>query len=487
MRTLVLLTITLVLIFGQPTASQAAENTESVQLSLNEAVRRALANNLGLQLQKDDVEAAEGAREAATGEFDILLTGEAGAAGKEYQPLVTGAAAEEETGEWKVGLQKKFQTGTEVSLNWQNSRFSSTPQIYLLDPAYNSSLVFGIRQPLLQGFGSTAQTADIRTAEKNLAATNLLVNSEAANLAAKVKVAYWNLVYAWQDKAVNELSLTLAAKFLEETRAKVEAGRLAEVDIYQPQSEVARREEGLISADRAIGLYEDELKLLMNSQDWQANFVPTDLPSTAPISPDEADVERKALQNRPDVQAADLSREAAEIQEESARDKTRPDLALVGLVGQGGSDDGYGDSLDDAVDDPETQWQAGLSLSIPLQNSGAEGAYRQARAIRSKAGNTAKLLRLQVQQTVRTTVRDVQLAIKGMEATKKTTLATQKRLEAEQAKFDAGRATTLDVLAAQEAYAQALSQEKLLEVRYAQILAELDRIQGLIAEGTLPQ
>jgi outer membrane protein TolC len=74
----------------------------------------------------------------------------------------------------------------------------------------------------------------------------------------------------------------------------------------------------------------------------------------------------------------------------------------------------------------------------------------------------------------------VQLAIKALEATRKTTLATLKRLEAEQAKFAAGRATTLDVLTAQEAYSQALSQQNLTSVNYANTLAELDRIQGLI-------
>ena len=87
---------------------------------------------------------------------------------------------------------------------------------------------------------------------------------------------------------------------------------------------------------------------------------------------------------------------------------------------------------------------------------------------------------------MRTTLRDVQLALKAMEATKKTSLASQKRLEAEQAKFDAGRATTLDVLTAQEAYSEALSQEKLAEVSYAVALAELDRIQGLTGLAAAP-
>jgi outer membrane protein TolC len=224
----------------------------------------------------------------------------------------------------------------------------------------------------------------------------------------------------------------------------------------------------------------------MNTENWQAPLQPTDLPPTAPVQPDEAEVLDRALQQRPDVRAADLNREAAEILESAARDDTRPDLALVGLVGQGGTDEEFGSSLDDAIDNPETQWQAGLALSIPLQNRGAEGNYSQARAATSKARNSAELLRLEVQRSVRTTLRDVQLALKAMEATKKTSLASQKRLEAEQAKFDAGRATTLDVLTAQEAYSEALSQEKLAEVSYAVALAELDRIQGLTGLAAAP-
>lgn len=480
MRILTSLIISISLICFNSTAARAAEATKEVRLSLTEAVRLALVNNLGMQLQKDDVEAAQGARQAAKGEFDVLFTGEGGAEGNKLTPLVLQSAEEEESAQWSAGLQKKFITGTEVSLNWKNSRFSSTPSAYLLDPAYNSALTLGVRQPLLQGFGIERQTASIRASEKNLQAATLLVDKEAANLAAQVKLAYWNLVYAWQEKSVKELSLTLAQRLLEETDAKIKAGKLAEVDIYQPRSEVARREEEIISSERKIGLYEDELKLQMNSKDWHAAIIPSDLPSTEPLFPDQTATLENALKNRPDLKAAELSIDAAKIQEETAKDNTRPSLALVGLVGQGGTDEDYGGSLDDAIDDGETQWQAGLAFSMPLQNNAAKGLYRQAGAAHSKARNTAELLRLQVQQSVRTTVRDVQLAIKGMEATRKTSLATQKRLEAEQAKFDAGRATTLDVLAAQEAYSQALSQEKLVEVAYAVALAELDRIQGLV-------
>lgn len=457
-------------------------SSDGVTLTLAEAVQQALANNLGLQLQKDEVDAATGARQAAEGEFDVVAKAEGGAQEKEYAPLVPDSVTEDETGYWNAGVAKKYRTGTEVSVNWSNSRYASKPAT-LLDPAYTSGLSVQLRQPLLQGFGTDRQTAGIRASEKNLAAASELVGSEAANLAASVKAAYWNLVYAWQDKKVKELSLTLAKKLFEETQEKIKAGKLAEVEIYQPASEIARREENLILADRTIGLYEDELKLLLNSKDWVSSFVPADLPPTEPISPDPSVIEAKALANRPDLKAAELAIEAARIEEKVAEDNIRPSLDLVGLVGQGGTDDAYGDSLSDAVDSPETEWQAGLTWSVPLQNNIAKGRYRQAVAASSRAMNQAQQLRLTVQKSVRTTVRDVQLAIKAMEATTKTSLATQKRLEAEEAKFSVGRSTTFDVLTAQDAYSQALSQEKQSQVAYALALAELDRIQGVVGSG----
>jgi outer membrane protein TolC len=117
---------------------------------------------------------------------------------------------------------------------------------------------------------------------------------------------------------------------------------------------------------------------------------------------------------------------------------------------------------------------------MPLENRVAKGNYRQAKAGHNRAKTNAELLRQQIRKTVRTTIRDIQLAIKALEATRKTSLATLKRLEAEQAKFASGRSTTFDVLTAQEAYSQALSQQNQTSINYANTLAELDRIQGLV-------
>ncbi len=479
------------LIFGilllSPLNSNAEQtDTVKLQISLSQAVEQALENNLNLKLKQEDVTLAEGDTQKAQARFDTYLSAEAGASGKEITPLFQLGAEEENSSQLNGKIQKRFTTGTEIGIGLRNGRFENDAEGMLIDPSYNSTLSLSVSQPLLKGWGTDIQTAGIQVADKQLQASTHLVDSQAADLAALVKRAYWNLVFAWQDIEVQKLSLTLANTLLEETKEKINAGKLAKVEIYQPQSEVTRREEILIASERAIGVAEDELKLLLNSNNWLATFQPTEKPDTSPVKLDQELILSNALTNRPDVKAADLQVDAAIINTKLAEDNIRPSLALVGMVGYGGTDEAYDNALEAAFDDTETEWQIGLNFSIPFANDAAKGTLTQAMATHNKARTNAQLLRLHVKKAVRTTVRDVHLAIKAMEATRKTSLATLKRLEAEQAKFEAGRSTTLDVLIAQDAYSQALSQENRTNIVYVQSLAEIDRIQGLVTISSIP-
>lgn len=457
-----------------------AATEDAQKLSLRDAVEQALINNLSLKLSQEDVSAAEGVTLSNEGKFDINFAADAGILSQDLTPLTQIGATSEDQGQWNVGASKLFSTGTVVSLDWRSTSYDSNIEGLLFNPSYNSGLTLGLQQSLLKGFGTEVQTSALRASQKQLEAASFQVDSQAANLAAEVKQAYWRLVFALQDIEVARLSLTLAEKLLEETEAKIMAGKLAPVEIYQPQSEVARREETLITAERAIGTAEDELKLILNSEDWFLAFDPTDLPTTVPKELDLPTILENALTNRPDIKAADLSVQAAEIEVINSRDQLRPDLSLIGSVGLAATDDSYGDTVNNSLSDPDNLWQVGVAFSVPLANSAAKGFYQQAKAGYNKAKTGAQLLRQQIRRTVRTNVRDVELAIKAIEATQKTSFATLKRLEAEQAKFDTGRSTTLDVLIAQDAYSQALSQENLTNIAYANILAELDRIQGLV-------
>lgn len=475
----ILTTLGFCLLLSAHAAVSRAEQ-QNIDLSLAEAVQTALLKNLGLRLSQEDVVSAEGAALAAEGAFDYQLSGEIGAGEKDEEPVTAIEGNEERTAGFKAGVEKRFTPGTEVGLNWNNGNLDTDSDIYFFDPVYSTDLTLDLRQPLLKGFGKKAQLADLNSARTQLEASSFLVDSEAADLAAQVKQAYWELVFARQNLEVIQLSLTLAEKLRDETDAKIEAGQLAEIDLFQPESEVALREQDLITGEREIGFAEDNLKLLMNTENWLIPFNTVDKPTTDPVYPEIRQVYENAMANRPDLQAASLQVKALQYQLEKADNDRKPALDILGSLGFGGRAEDYSSALDNSVSDGDTNWQLALTFSRPLDNSLAEGQYRQALAAHNKSKTSMELLKQEITRTVRVTARDVELALKAIEATRKTSVATRKRLEAEQIKFEAGRSTTLDVLIAQQDYARALSTENRSKVVYAQSLSELDRIQGTI-------
>ena len=449
-------------------------------LSVNEAVKMALANNLNLRLQKEEVERSQGAAMAEEGVFDVNLAAHINTGKQEFTPLGLGSPSEETRSEWNVSLHKRITSGTELSLNWQNNRTDTDSSFTTLNPAYNAAVSLGLSQPLLNGRGRAVQTAELQAAQRAAEAAVFLVDSQAADLAAEVKKAYWDLVFNRQDIEVKKLSLSLAEKLRNETQDKIEAGVLASVEIFEPESEVARRERQLIGSERAIGTAEDELKLLLNMEDWRLRLTPSDQPQMTVEEPDFASVLQNAFDNRADIKAADRQIEAARLATIGARNRILPSLDLEGSMGVSGTDDSYGNSVENATDEANTVWQVGLVFSTPLGNHQAKGNYQQAKATLAKSKTQAELLQQQIRRKAREAVRDVNLASKGIEAAQKTSLASCKRLQAEQEKFKVGLATANNVLEAQEAYSEALSSEHYVRSEYAKALAELDRVQGRI-------
>ncbi len=472
------ITIGLSVFFIQPLSALCQD--KPVELSLNKAIETALANNLSVQLSRQDLEIARGATEAEQGIFDNLFEASVGTGKTRLTPIVQNGILDEDAHSLNASVSKRLTTGTELGLSWNNGYNSNNSSYALITPLYSSGVDLTISQPLLKGLGSEVQTAGIRAAEKNVETAIFLVHREAAELTSQVRKAYWELVSSWQDIEVLELSLTLAKQLETETSTKIETGLLADVEIYQPQAEVARREQNLIGGERAVGVAEDTLRYLLNNEDWSRALTPTDRPQIVKEIPDLSSVLERALTNRPDIRAADMKTDAAEITSLSMRNNTLPSLNLFGSMGLTGNEASYGNAVDRLTSDSDTRWQVGVNFSHSLENSTAEGQYRQAKALLKRAKTSADLLRQQTRSLARQTVRDIKLSLKAIEATRKTTIFSEKRLEAEQIKFDVGRATTYDVLVAQEAYSAAVADEYRARIIYAQSLAELDRIQGIV-------
>ncbi len=451
---------------------------QPVQMGLDEAITIALQNNLQLRLRQEDVVAAQGSVSVAQGTFDPLLTATGFNETTAQTSLNTFAPEEEKVTYWAASLNKKMETGTKVDLSWENQRYKSDSLFTTINPAYSTAVSVGITQPLLKGREKGIQTADLEAAKKNVLAADRLVTNQAVELVAKVKKAYWELLYARQDIEVKKLSLMLARKVLEDTGRKIEAGVIAPVEIYQPESEVARREEALIAGERAIANAEDIFKLILNQSDWNVSIKPRDKPQVSRHLPEFDTVFASARENRADLKAAELQVEAAEILVRKSSDGLKPSLDLDGRIGFSGIDTSYPGSSANLFGDTDFSWKVGLTFSMPLGSHTAQGGVTAARAQLAKARTSVMLLEQETIRKCREAIRNLKLSLKGIEASEKTSLALQKRMEAEQSKFDAGLSTALDVLEAQEAYARALIGQKRAFVEHALAQAELERVQG---------
>lgn len=456
----------------------ASENV--VSLSLHEAINMALENNLHLKLQKTDLSAAHGGKQAQEGTFDTIVTAGAFNENKQLTSIVPGGASEEDIQAWNASIRKKMYTGTEMDLSWQNQRYDSNASYQMYDPAYQSEISIGVSQPLLKGRGKQIQTADIQSSEKIIRAAASLVDSGAVDLAADVKKAYWELLYTRYDIEVKRLSLQLAQQIVNDTKNKINAGAIASVEIYRPESEVARREEYLINAERMQADAEDNLKLLLNRVEWDAILKTEELPVMTQDVPELQTVIDYVLKNHPDIKASEFRMQAAQLNVYKAEDSLQPDISLSGRAGVNGADDKYGDSAGNMVSDSDFSWKIGLSFSMSLENDLAQGTKIISQAELNKIRLNHELLMQQFILQAKGIVRNFRLVLKSIDASEKTVLAAQKNLETEQEKFTAGLSTSLDILLAQEAYTQALAGQKRSQVTYANILAELDRIKGII-------
>jgi len=458
----------------------AVRAQEPVSMTIDTAVETALRENLGLQLDRLDIDTAQGARTAAEGAFDAALTASASGAEKKEQSASALFGTEESLYDWNAALSKNFESGTGVELEWNNNRSESNSSFSSINPAYRSTLELNVSQALLKGRGIDRQTYGIQAADRELKAAHYRVNDQTAELAAEVKQAYWELVFAIEDVDVRKLSLRLAEAFRDESREKIKAGVLAPVEIHEPEAEVARREELLIRGTRNVGSTEDALKLLLNVSDWSVPIRPADRPDLPETLPEFEEALANALANRDDIKAAEQQLVAARYLRLQAEDAKRPDLALVGGAGLNGLGEDYGNSLDGFTGGDYYMWSVGLRFQMPIENRAAKGQFLQTRSVEEKARVRAEFLRQEIMRSVREAVRDVRLATKAVQAARKSSVAFEKQLEAEKSKFDVGLTTTNDVLRAQEQFAQALSRERRALTDLAISQARLDRVQGFV-------
>src|SRR5256886_16368358 len=152
------------------------------------------------------------------------------------------------TSTFNTQVAQGFQTGTTFFTAWDNTRSSSTSAANLFNPSVQSSIFVGFQQQLLNGFGRSVNTRNIRIAKNNRKIADWAFTQQAITTVTNTINAYWELVYARENVKVQQQPETVAEKLYNDTKRQLEIGTMAQLDETRAESEVATDRQNLILA-----------------------------------------------------------------------------------------------------------------------------------------------------------------------------------------------------------------------------------------------
>ncbi len=493
-----------------PGPAALAQERPVLELSLDDAVKRALENNADIAVERYNPESsAEGVRQAK-GYYDTFFTSSL-STGKTAplptNPFVGGTKVETTTDTWNFGFSQAVPSGASVSLTFNNDRQGTNSVFTTFNPSLTSRLTFGVTQPLLRNLKIDSPRQQLRLAKKSREISDIQFKQTVINTVASVKQSYYDLLYADDNLEAARKNQALAKKLLKENEIRVKVGTMAPLDVVSAQSEVASREEGVIVAENGLAEAEDALKKAIfpanDPATWALRIVPTDRPTAEPYPVDLEAAIKNALEKRTDIVAARKNLERADISVGFARNQTLPGVdftASYGSAGLGGTGlrrdppfggeivgtipGGYGDALSNVFGLDFPTWRIGVNLSYPILNRQARAASAQAQIAKDQAVASLQRLELQVAAEVRSAGRAVETNFKRAATTRAARVLAAQRLDAEEKKFAAGMSTNFLVTQAQRDLAVAEVSELRAVADYRKSLVNFERTQEAGLSGT---
>ncbi len=488
-----------------PQSPQAAGPTRS--LSIDEAVQLALQQNLGIQIERLNPQLQDYTIAQALSNYTPIIGGGFNWLKQNSPPSSFLSGGSETITDERFGGQAQyaqlFPWGTNAVASFDSNRATTNNIFNSFNPTLTGNLDLTITQPLLRNFRYDTVKQQIFVGRKNREVADVDLQQSIALTTRTVKNAYWDYVYSINSLQVSRQSLDLAQESLRNTRSRVEIGTLAPIDVVQAESEVASREEAVILAEAAIGQSEDQLRSIIfdpkTPDFWTMSLQPTD---TAPFTLQAVDVlgaVSRALAERTDLITARKRLEITDYNLKYFKNQTLPNLDMrfdynsTGLGGTqlirdpdspvfpppviGEAQRTYGDLLGDVFSNAFPTYALSLNVSYPIGRSNADASLARTKVERSQSDISLRQLELQVTQQVRDAARQLVANSKRVNATGAARVLAERRLEAEEKKFEAGMSTSFEVFQAQRDLAQARSNELRAVLDYNKSQVDFETVQ----------
>jgi len=311
---------------------------QPITLSLDDAIRKALANNNTIEITRDDVRFQETQIRSILGFFDPVFT---------VTPTYTrnsttgnGTATHDFTLNAGVthflraggGSYSAFFNNTRTENAFSQQQVSSGTITGGGSATYFSQIGVRYTQPLFRNFKIDNTRRNLKIARRRLEQTDADFRRQTIEIIAQVQRTYWDLVFALRDQQNQQANLDLSRENLRQVQARIQAGASATLARWEVETELANREASLLLATQQVSVTENALKQLLlrdaTSAEWTSSYVPTDKPafSLDPINLDAA--MKDAMDNRHELRRLKLASDINKIDIAYFKNQTKPQVDL---------------------------------------------------------------------------------------------------------------------------------------------------------------
>jgi outer membrane protein TolC len=422
-------------------------------LTLEQAVTRALQDNLELASQRHENAIAKLQLDEARAVFDPRLSASARTGGSSTPTNMVndgGDVVTSTSNAWSTNISAALPTGGMASVGL-NEFTSASDSANAAAAQYTSdSLTVSASQPLLRGafFG---QLTTLRDAHLGVLEQELVWRGQVEQLTMSVSDTYWGLVAARQGHELATRSVQLAERQLTETEERKAAGFAGSGDVLQVQVAVGQARRVLVNADANLHASESALaRILGMPLDQGALLQLVDMPAIPDVTPPRDKVLDSALTQNAGYLLSGLQHERSARNVKRAKNAALPDLSVDGSAGWSSGRQTASTSRSDLVAAPSPSWGVGVSVGLPLFMRDTKAQYDMAKLRKEQAELALKAaeqdLILEVDGAMRTVTRDRA----SLDVALQTLAHAQLSLEAQRELLSEGRGSTRDVVDALE-------------------------------------
>ena len=520
---------------GNSAARVGIDASAPAPLTLQEAIRLALANNNDIATSRIDVELSEHNLTAERGAYDPVLK-------SEYKfehsrvPVTSFFGGTSGSSLKQTDLASKFtmsglspRAGGSYEIGISSRRTSGNNFFNDLNPYYATGFSLSYTQPLMRGRRTDDTRRRIEIAKRNLSLTDIQFRQRATEVIARVEEAYWQLVYALKNLQVQNEAVAQTKAQVESNRRQVEQGILAPIDVVEAEAQVKIFEQNAYAAQEDVTRAENSLKTLLlpdrTADLWSRALLPVTAADLQAPDLSLPNAINTALANRLELAELQTSRGINEINKAYFKDQTKPQVdvtvgyssnglagtvtdrndnpvfqgisslekrvaelstiaGLPALPGNGFGEvpgdlrGGYGTSLKNLLSQDNPTVSVGVTISLPLKNRTAKAQLAHSSAEERRLD----IVKVKTEQLIEAEVRNAMQALQSIQSRMASAAASRTAAEqqytSEKRKFQAGMSTLFLVLQRQTDLVSARGRELQTQTDLNKAIAELQRAMG---------